>query len=301
MRHLGSLLAFLATVFVVAEIPAYALDKQASAHGGSVAGAEEGVGLTGSLLVGVALYNPSYAARPDNTGEALMRYAFHGDLDLVGRKLSIPLDLNFFSDRTRRGALVFSPTELDIISGLTTTWSLGDSAAVELGLRFEHDRSVDREGFSQTYADLRNRFLVSFEKMIPGLADALRGGDLALNFTLGTFLVNPTYAARPDNTGLALFRYAGHLELSAFDDHVALATDATFFTNRERRHFSPTELDFTTELVGRLAPFELHLAYERDMPVDRGGLTQELVLGSFVYGFDFASSAPGQAPREKLP
>lgn len=285
----------------LAESAAHALDKQGSAHGGSVAGAEEGVGLSGSLLMGVALYNPSYAARPDNTGEALMRYALHGDLDLVGRRLSIPLDLNFFSDRTRRGALVFSPTELDIISGLTTTWSLGEAAAVELGLRFEHDRPVDREGFSQTYVDFRNRFLFSFEKMIPGLADALRGGDLTSSLTFGTFLVNPTYAARPDNTGLALFRYTGHLELSVFDDHLALASDATFFTNRESRHFAPSELDYTTELVGRLAPFELHLAYERDMPVDRGGLVQELLLGSFVYGFDFASSEPAKAPREKLP
>lgn len=146
-RRARSLFTLVSAFFVLAEVPAYALDKQASAHGGSVAGAEEGVGLTGSLLLGVALYNPSYAARPDNTGEALMRYAFHGDLDLVGRRLSIPLDLNFFSDRTRKGALVFSPTELDIISGLTTTWTLGSSAAVEMGLRFEHDRPVDREGF----------------------------------------------------------------------------------------------------------------------------------------------------------
>ena len=59
--------------------------------------------------MGTALYNPTYAARPDNTGHALMRYALHADVDLLGAKLSAPLDLNLFSDRDRRGALAFSP------------------------------------------------------------------------------------------------------------------------------------------------------------------------------------------------
>ena len=47
----------------------------------------------------MSLYNPTYAARPDNTGLALFRYAAHFDFDLIGRRLSIPLDLNMFTDR----------------------------------------------------------------------------------------------------------------------------------------------------------------------------------------------------------
>jgi hypothetical protein len=37
--------------------------------------------LSGSLLFGVAAYNPSYAARPDNSGLALVRHAPHYDFD----------------------------------------------------------------------------------------------------------------------------------------------------------------------------------------------------------------------------
>src|ERR1700753_2150967 len=80
---------------------AAALDKQGSAHGGAVGGDENGFHVSGALPLGVSLINPSYAARPDNTGLALFRYALHADTDLVGRKLSIPLDLNVFTDRER--------------------------------------------------------------------------------------------------------------------------------------------------------------------------------------------------------
>src|SRR5262245_11490893 len=77
---------------------AHALDKQASAHAGQVAGSDHGIALTGSVLAGVALVNPSYAARPDNTGHALVRFAPHIDFDLIGTRLSIPVDVNLFSD-----------------------------------------------------------------------------------------------------------------------------------------------------------------------------------------------------------
>ena len=44
--------------------------------------------------------------------------------------------------------------------------------------------------------------------------------------------VNSTYFARPDNTGLALFRYAVHVEISGLDDHLALGLDAIMFTDK---------------------------------------------------------------------
>src|SRR5690348_6531460 len=72
---------------------AHALDKQGSAHGGDVEGATSGFGFSGSAAIGAALYNKSYAARPDNTGLALFRYALHADMDLIGRRLSIPIDV----------------------------------------------------------------------------------------------------------------------------------------------------------------------------------------------------------------
>lgn len=234
-RRVAALSAVLACSSMVPN--ARALDKQGSAHGGDVGGADTGFGVSGSAGIGVSVYNPSYAARPDNTGHALMRYLAHADVDLVGQRLSIPIDLNVFSDRDRKGALMFGPTELDTIGGLTSTWQLGKGA-----------------------------------------------------------LWNPTYAARPDNSGNALFRYALHGEVSFLDSHAGIALDGTTFTDRQTKAVRPSELDLTPELVGRWDPFELHLAYERDMPLDELGATpgyvQSFVYALAVWSFDFRPPPP---------
>lgn len=269
-------------------LPASALDKQASAHGGAVGDESRGFNLSGALMLGVSLYNPSYAARPDNTGLALLRYGGHLDVDLIGRLLSIPIDVSFFSDSTREGALVLAPTEFDLISGLTTTFSAGPGD-VEIGVRVEHDRPLDRGTFTQTYVDARTRYLFSLARVAPAVGTALRDGDLSGWITLGGFLFNPTYAARPDNTGLALLRYAGHLELSTFADLVSLAVDASMFTDRQASIVRPSELDLTLDLIFHKAPFEVHLAYERDMPVDRPGLVQQFVYLLGIWNFDLKS------------
>ena len=69
-----------------------------------------GFDLSGALLLGVSVINRSYAARPDNTGLTLMRYAGHADVDLIGRKLSIPVDVNMFTDKTKQGLAVLAPS-----------------------------------------------------------------------------------------------------------------------------------------------------------------------------------------------
>ncbi len=279
---------------------ARALDKQGSAHAGSVAGADSGINLDGQISLGVSLYNPSYAARPNNTGLTLFRYAAHADLDLIGRRLSIPIDLNSFTDRTRAGALKLAPTELDFITGLTTTWDLGPGA-IEGGVRVERDSPIDSagKGYSQTYVDVRARYLYSLAAARPSVEDTLRGGDIAGYFTLGLFAYNPTYAARPDNSGLALLRYGAHWEFSAFDKHVAVGLDGTMFTDRKASNpVGPSELDVTPEIIGRLEPFELHIAYERDLPLDRGGLKQTFIyalLGFSFHGFSWDPKKPAAA------
>jgi hypothetical protein len=237
--------------------------------------------------MGVAIINPSYAARPDNSGLALMRYAGHADIDLIGRKLSIPVDVNLFTDRTRRGAGIFAPTELDFIGGVTTTHAVARGADLEVGARAEHDRPIDRPGVSQTYADVRARLLYSLGKIWPGLAHDLVEGDLSGYATLGWFAVNQTYFARPDNTGLAFLRYVGHAELSVVKDHLSLGLDATMFSDRQAKNpIAPSELDLTYEVILRRDPFELHLAYERDMPLDRPGLVQSFAYALLVFDFD---------------
>jgi hypothetical protein len=276
---------------------AWALDKQGSAHGGAVAVDPDGFNVSGALSLGVALYNPSYAARPDNSGHTLMRYAGHADIDLIGQHLSIPLDVNIFSDGDRGGGHKVTPSELDVISGLTTTWVAGPGA-LELGGRLESDRPVDRAGASQLYADARARYLYSLAHFWPGLASKLRDGDIAGWATLGWFAYNQTYFARPNNTGRAFLRYGLHSELSTFSDLFSVGLDATMFTDRTAASpLRPSELDLTPELIYHRAPFEVHLALEMDLPIDPVGRTgptqsQTFLYALLVWAFDVVSDQP---------
>jgi hypothetical protein len=280
---------------------AWALDKQGSAHGGAVGGDERTFNLSGAAMLGVSLYNPSYAARPDNTGLALLRYGAHFDVDLLGRLLSLPLDVSFFTDATRPGGLVLAPTEFDFIAGVTSTFGAGPGD-LEVGARVEHDRPIDKGVFTQTYVDARARYLYSFAKVAPGLADALKDGDVSGWVTLGGFVFNPTYAARPDNSGFALLRYAVHAELSTFGDLFSVGLDGTMFTDRQSDFvLRPSELDLTAELIFHKGPFEVHLAYERDMPVDHPGLVQQFVYLLGVWSFDLRGLTTALSHKTTVP
>ena len=280
----GLVVSLVCAAAMLAAAPARALDKQGSAHGGEIEGATSGFAFGGSASLGVSVINPSYAARPDNTGLALFRYAAHLDFDLIGRRLSIPLDLNMFTDRTAVGTWrKVVPSELDVITGVTSTWRLGPGA-LEGGARIEVDGTLDKGGYPgptsqrQTYGDVRARYLYSLAAIAPRVGEALRGGDVSGWLTLGWFAINRSYFARPNNTGLALFRYAAHAEISFWNDHLALGLDAIIFTDKLASNvFRPTELDFTPELIVRHERYEVHLAYERDMPLDQDSLIQQFV------------------------
>jgi hypothetical protein len=301
---------------------ARALDKQGSgAHSGAVDGRENGFGVSGATAVGLSVWNPTYAARPDNSGHVLMRYALRSDIDLIGRRLSVPIDVNLFSDRDARGAArKLVPSELDIMFGLTSTWKAGAGGALEVGSRVEIDRPLDSGGYSdpsvganagvsQAYLDVRARYLYSLAPSMPGLGTALGDGDVSGWFTLGWFAVNPkdrgTYFARPNNTGRALLRYAWHGELSVYGDVVSFAVDTTFFTDRSTGSvLSPTELDLTPEIILRRRPWELHLAYERDMPLDSSNpfLVQQFFYLLAGYEFDMSGAQIGPLEtREHIP
>lgn len=292
-RVVGSLCAVAALAGSAA-----ALDKQGSAHGGDVDGATRGFSLSGAAMLGSSLYNPSYAARPDNTGLALARYAAHLDLDLVGRTLSMPVDVNFFTDRGRPGLARLAPSEFDVITGLTSTLPVA-AMAVELGARIERDMPVDRGAYSQTYVDGRARLLYQLSAWIPSLDTLLHGGDVSGYLTLGWFAHNPTYAARPDNSGLAGLRYAAHVETSFLRDRFAVGLDATMFTDRTRPRagfLAPSELDATLDTSVTLGDWQLHVAYERDLPLDRGGLVQQLVYVLVSRAFSYTPAAH-RAPK----
>jgi hypothetical protein len=280
----------LAVFMLVSVGRAQALDKQGSAHGGQLGGADSGFALSGSLLFGAAIYNPTYAARPDNTGHALLRLAPHLDVDLIGSRLSIPIDFNFFSDRDRSGLGKIAPSEFDVIAGVASTWPVGKTA-IEFGVRAEGDFPVDRGSKTQSYVDARTRWMYSIGAFAPGLTDALAGGDISGSATLGWFILNPSYAARPDNTGRALFRYATRVSIS-YTPRFVFAFDAVFFTDRRASPVVPTELDITPELGAQIIDsLTLHLAYERDMPLDRGGLSQHFVLLFVTWDFSLVARA----------
>lgn len=283
-----------ALAVLVLTLPARALDKQGSAHGGSVEGPTEGFGISGSAGGGVAIYNRTYAARPNNSGLALFRAVGHLDIDLIGTRLAIPLDVNLFTDREARpGARWLAPSEIDLIGGLTSTWRLGPGA-LEGGARVEWDSGLDPGGTaagraprrSQLYGDVRMRYLMSLAASAPDAAAKLANGDVSGWLTLGWFAVNPGYFARPDNTGLALLRYGLHTELSVWEKRLGFGVDGTMFTDGHSHALVPSELDLTLSLIGRFIGAEFQIAYERDMPVDRGGLVQDFVYALATVPFE---------------
>jgi hypothetical protein len=275
--------------------PALALDKQGSGQARHTDVLESGQRVSGGALFGVAVFNPSYAARPDNTGLALFRVAGHTDIDLIGQHLTIPLDVNIFTDRTTDGANILVPSELDLIGGVASTWALG-KGALELGVRGEIDLGVDRATLSQGYVDSRAKY--SFESDdFNSLHKILGRNHFSSSTTLGVFGYNPSYAARPDNTGLALLRYAERLGFSR--DWFSAALDFTFFTDRNANAIAPSELDFTVDIGATSGAVGMHLAYERDMPVDQGSLVQHFV---FVYlTLSFAHDLSSLAATESAP
>ncbi|MBI3809536.1 MAG: hypothetical protein HY284_03640 [Nitrospirae bacterium] len=88
------------------------------------------------------------------------------------------------------------------------------------------------------------------------------------------FIHNPSFTARPDNTGLVKHRYLGHLELTPAWSSISLILDANFFTDKTRDEFRPSEWDQTVGLLYRYERWAGMLRYERDMPIDKSGLVQ---------------------------
>lgn len=172
-----------------------------------------------------------------------------------------------------------------MIGGLTSTWPLGVAAALEAGARFERDMGVDHRGVTQSYVDARTRLLYSLATVWHGLDRALDGGGLSGACTFGWFAYNPSYAARPDNTGRALLRYELGLNLDGLRHRLGVGVDLTSFSDRATNGVQPTELDLTPSVSYRVGAAVFQLAYERDMPLDRGGLVQQLLVAAAAFDF----------------
>ena len=234
----------------------------------------------GYLLAGAFVSNPSFAARPDNTGLVGMRYMLHAETDLYKKYLTFYTDQNFFSDRTN-GWIELS--EWDQTYGITGTvdhwfWRI----------QYERDAPLDKGGLSQIYADaLINYRMRSVEdwawwrRMFPK-------NNLTVYAGAGWLFHNDQYFARPDNTGRALFRYVAHFDLELYKHQVVLFGDVNMFTDREASSVvTPSEIDWILGLAVRWRDYELAVYREQDRPVGQSTLIQEYWAVQLRYAFDF--------------
>ncbi|MBI5411254.1 MAG: hypothetical protein HZA21_04600, partial [Nitrospirae bacterium] len=78
------------------------------------------------------------------------------------------------------------------------------------------------------------------------------------------FIDNPTFAARPNNTGLVGLRHMVHLETDLYKDYLQFYTDQNFFSDRNEGWIKLTEWDMTYALTGSIGNWGWRLQYERD-------------------------------------
>ena len=303
----GSRVAVLAALLLAASNAA-ALNKQGARQDSD--GPAPRFNLSGYVFAGGFLFNPSYAARPNNSGRALLRFGLHLDADLWRRYLTLSYDENSFTDQAAGGAGVLLPSEHDHILGLLSNLPLGHDLDLTLAVHYELDApGVEAStayraahpgyaaGYSQSYVDAYAR--LGFER-----------GPWLLALAVGGFLWNPSYAARPDNAGLALLRYVLHGELAPLP-WLALRLDLNFFTDRDEGGLVPTELDAVAEVAVRWRDFELRFAGEVDLPLGRypeggphpatgpPGIRQMYLAALVQWNFDLAELL--RARRTRVP
>ena len=236
--------------------------------------------LGGYFLTAAFVSNPSFAARPDNTGLVGLRHMLHLETDLYKQYLTFYTDQNFFSDRTKSWIVLSEWDGTYAFTGLIDRWSWR--------LQYERDAPLDKSGLIQAYADalLTSRFqaikdLGLWQRTFPNQ-------NLTAYAGAGWLFHNSDYFARPDNTGRALFRYVVHADLDLYKNRVVLYGDMNFFTDREAGNkLNPTELDWIIGLALRFRDdMELSLYQEHDQPLDKAGLVQKYVAVQLRYSFD---------------
>ncbi len=107
------------------------------------------------------------------------------------------------------------------------------------------------------------------------------------------FASNRTFTARPDNTGLVGMRHMLHLETDLYKQYLTFYTDQNFFSDRTNGWIELSEWDGTYALTGVLGHVNWRLQYERDVPIDRKGLTQEYADGLVTAKFQAVQDVSG--------
>src|SRR5690349_18248956 len=118
-------------------------------------------------------------------------------------------------------------------------------------------------------------------------------------FLTAAFVKNPTFAARPDNTGLVGLRHMLHLETDLYRQYLTFYTDQNFFSDRTQGWIELSEWDGTYALTGLLDRFGWRIQYERDAPLDRRGIKQ--AYGDMLLTARFEANAEAEWWRRLFP
>ena len=233
----------------------------------------------GYFLTAAFVKNPTFAARPDNTGLVGLRYMLHLEADLYKQYLTFYTDQNFFSDRTK-GWIVLSEWDgTYALTGLLDRWGWR--------IQYERDAPLDRSGLKQIYADTLITARFQSEQDAPWWRRTFPHQNLTAYAGAGWLFYNSNYFARPNNTGRALFRYVVHADLDLYKNKVVLYGDMNFFTDREASNVAnPTELDWIIGLALRWRDMEFAAYLEQDRPLGQSSLVQEYVAIQLRYSFD---------------
>lgn len=236
--------------------------------------------LRGYLLTAGFISNPTFAARPDNTGLVGLRHMVHLETDLYKELLQFYTDQNFFSDR-RGGWITLSEWDATFaFTGSLSNWGWR--------LQYERDAPLDRSGLKQIYADTVLTYALTPTNELQWWRNKFPNQNLTSYVGAGWLFHNQNYFARPDNTGRALFRYVTHADLDLYRNRVVLFTDMNFFSDRSASNaVTPSELDWILGLAFRWGDAELSIYHERDMPLDRGGLVQRYTALQLRYEFEW--------------
>ena len=239
----------------------------------------------GYFLSAAFVSNPTFAARPDNTGLAGLRHMLHLETDLYKQYLTFYTDQNFFSDRTQGWIELSEWDGTYAFTGLIDRWGWR--------LQYERDAPLDKSGLVQAYADtlLTSRFQATED--LSWWNSIFPHQNLTAYAGAGWLFHNSNYFARPDNTGRALFRYVAHANLDLYKNRVVLYGDMNFLTDREAGNtLNPSEMDWIIGLALRFREdMELSVYREEDLSLDKPGLVQKYVAVQLRYSFDVAKGS----------
>ncbi|HSA62442.1 MAG TPA: hypothetical protein VLE03_09410 [Nitrospiraceae bacterium] len=241
----------------------------------------------GYFMTAAFVHNPSFAARPDNTGLVGMRYMLHLETDLYKQYLTFYTDQNFFSDRTNGWI------ELSEWDGTYAFTGVVDH--FNWRLQYERDAPINpARGLKQIYADGLVTGKIQSAQDMAWWRRLFPHQSLTMYAGAGWLFHNENYFARPDNTGQALFRYVAHADLDLYKNKVVLYGDINMFSDRELSNkVKPTELDWIVGIALHWRNMEFAFYSEQDMPLDRPGLIQKYLAVQLRFSFDVSKQDLG--------